>query len=89
MRRFGGLVAVDVDHVEVQRGSITASDRPNGAGKTTFFNLLTGFDEPDTGTGRSTASDSTALPPHKVAKLGMVRTFQLTKSLARLRSSRT
>ena len=48
-RQFGGLVAVDVDHVEVQRGLITALIGPNGAGKTTFFNLLTGFDEPDRG----------------------------------------
>ena len=44
-RQFGGLVAVDVDHVEVQRNEITALIGPNGAGKTTFFNLLTGFDE--------------------------------------------
>ncbi len=48
-RRFGGLTAVDVDHVEIQRGQITALIGPNGAGKTTFFNLLTGFDEPDGG----------------------------------------
>ena len=50
MRRFGGLVAVDVEHFEIQRGKITALIGPNGAGKTTFFNLLTGFDKPDTGT---------------------------------------
>src|SRR5690606_29462897 len=50
VRRFGGLTAVDVDHLEVQRGVITALIGPNGAGKTTFFNLLTNFDEPDTGT---------------------------------------
>ena len=48
-RAFGGLVAVDVDHAEVQRGEITALIGPNGAGKTTFFNLMTGFDEPDQG----------------------------------------
>ena len=48
-RAFGGLIAVDVDHVEVQRDEITALIGPNGAGKTTFFNLLTGFDEPNTG----------------------------------------
>ena len=46
---FGGLVAVDVDHVEIQRGTITALIGPNGAGKTTFFNLLTGFDRPNEG----------------------------------------
>src|SRR4051812_34710205 len=49
VRRFGGLRAVDVKHVEVQRGVITALIGPNGAGKTTFFNVLTGFDKPDEG----------------------------------------
>ena len=43
-RTFGGLTAVDVDHVEIQRGVITGLIGPNGAGKTTFFNLITGFD---------------------------------------------
>ena len=45
VRRFGGMTAVDVGHVEVQRGAITALIGPNRAGKTTFFNLLTGFDK--------------------------------------------
>ncbi|MSZ16977.1 MAG: ATP-binding cassette domain-containing protein, partial [Actinobacteria bacterium] len=49
-RKFGGLVAVDVEHLEIPRGAITALIGPNGAGKTTLFNLLTGFDKPDTGT---------------------------------------
>ena len=49
VRQFGGLTAVDVEHVEIQRGAITALIGPNGAGKTTFFNLLTGFDQPDSG----------------------------------------
>ena len=48
-RTFGGLTAVDVDHIEIPRGAITALIGPNGAGKTTLFNLLTGFDKPDTG----------------------------------------
>jgi branched-chain amino acid transport system ATP-binding protein len=51
-RSFGGLVAVDVDHLEFQRGAVTALIGPNGAGKTTFFNLLTGFDKPDHGRWR-------------------------------------
>ena len=46
VREFGGNRAVDVDHLEVQRGVITALIGPNGAGKTTFFNLITGFDQP-------------------------------------------
>jgi neutral amino acid transport system ATP-binding protein len=83
-RQFGGLTAVDVEHVEVERGKITALIGPNGAGKTTFFNLLTGFDQPDSGRFRFEERDLTGVAAHKVARAGMVRTFQLTKSLARL-----
>jgi branched-chain amino acid transport system ATP-binding protein len=83
-RTFGGLTAVDVEHVEFQRGMITALIGPNGAGKTTFFNLLTGFDRPDQGNWRFDGEAMANVPAHKVARKGMVRTFQLTKSLARL-----
>jgi branched-chain amino acid transport system ATP-binding protein len=84
MRQFGGLTAVNVDHVEIQRGSITALIGPNGAGKTTFFNLLTGYDAPNSGTWTFNGQPLNGIPPHKVARLGMVRTFQLTKALYRL-----
>ncbi len=83
-RTFGGLTAVDVDVMEVQRGSITALIGPNGAGKTTLFNLLTGFDRADAGSWTFAGRDLAGRPAHKVARLGMVRTFQLTKSLSRL-----
>ena len=83
-RRFGGLTAVDVDHLEVQRGAITGLIGPNGAGKTTLFNLLTGFDQPNTGRWTFNGEPLGGTPAHKVARKGMVRTFQLTKSLARL-----
>lgn len=83
-RRFGGIVAVDVDHVEVQRGSITALIGPNGAGKTTLFNLLTGFDQANEGTWTFDGLPLDKVVAHKTAKLGMVRTFQLTKSLSKM-----
>ncbi|MED7925371.1 ABC transporter ATP-binding protein [Nonomuraea sp. LP-02] len=84
VRRFGGLTAVDVEHVEVQRGSITALIGPNGAGKTTFFNQLTGFDTADAGSWTFNGRAMSGVPAHKVARAGMVRTFQLTKALSRL-----
>jgi neutral amino acid transport system ATP-binding protein len=83
-RSFGGLTAVDVEHVEIQRGVITALIGPNGAGKTTFFNLLTGFDQPDSGDWSFNGTSLRKMGSHKVARLGMVRTFQLTKVLSRL-----
>ncbi len=83
-RTFGGLTAVDVEHLEVQRGVITALIGPNGAGKTTFFNLLTGFDRPDTGTWSFDGRPLNKVPAYRVARMGMVRTFQLTKVLSRL-----
>ena len=83
-RSFGGLLAVDVDKVSVQRGLITALIGPNGAGKTTFFNLLTGFDEPDAGSTTFDGQSVGGMSSYKLANKGMVRTFQLTKSLTRL-----
>jgi branched-chain amino acid transport system ATP-binding protein len=83
-RTFGGMTAVDVDHVEIPRGVITALIGPNGAGKTTFFNLLTGFDKPNTGTWVFDGQSLAGVPAYKVSRRGMVRTFQLTKALALL-----
>jgi len=84
IRRFGGLTAVDVDHVEIQRGVITALIGPNGAGKTTFFNLLTNFDKPDSGRRVFDGHDIDDVPAYKIAGYGMVRTFQLTKALSKM-----
>ncbi|MDR6690210.1 branched-chain amino acid transport system ATP-binding protein [Microbacterium sp. 1154] len=83
-RQFGGLKAVDVEHLEIPRGQITALIGPNGAGKTTLFNLLTGFDKPNTGRWSFEGSNLANVPAFKVSRKGMVRTFQLTKSLGRL-----
>ena len=83
-RSFGGLKAVDVAHLEIQRGAITGLIGPNGAGKTTLFNLLTGFDRADTGTWAIDGVKLDKLHPHQVARRGVVRTFQLTKALAKM-----
>ncbi len=88
IRNFGGMTAVHVDHLEVQRGIITALIGPNGAGKTTFFNLITGFDRPTSAkTGAHWSFDGRKLDKtsaSSVALAGMVRTFQLTKALNRM-----
>ncbi len=83
-RSFGGLRAVDVDHLEVERGVVTALIGPNGAGKTTLFNLLSGFDRADSGRWSFDGRAVTAPAPDQLARQGMIRTFQLTKSLAKL-----
>ncbi len=83
-RKFGGMTAVDVPHIEVPRNAITALIGPNGAGKTTLFNLLTGFDVPNTGEWSFNGETISGKSAYKVAQRGQVRTFQLTKSLALL-----
>jgi neutral amino acid transport system ATP-binding protein len=83
-RRFGGMTAVDVEHLEIPRGAITALIGPNGAGKTTLFNLLCGFDKPNSGTWSFDGTSLSGVPSFKVARMGQVRTFQLTKSLSLL-----
>jgi branched-chain amino acid transport system ATP-binding protein len=84
VKAFGGLRAVDIGRLEVQRGAITALIGPNGAGKTTLFNLLTGFDKPDGGSWRFDGRRLDGMPAYRVARAGMVRTFQLTRSLTLL-----
>ncbi|MQA07427.1 MAG: ATP-binding cassette domain-containing protein [Pseudonocardiaceae bacterium] len=83
-RSFGGLVAVDVAHLELQRGAITALIGPNGAGKTTLFNVLTGFDRANSGRWTFDGTSLSGVSAYRVARNGMVRTFQLTKALSRL-----
>jgi neutral amino acid transport system ATP-binding protein len=83
-RSFGGLRAVDIDHLEIQRNTITSIIGPNGAGKTTLFNLLTGFEFPDHGSYSLDGDLLVGVPAHRVAQRGMVRTFHLTNVLPRL-----
>ena len=84
IKTFGGLRAVQVSRLEVQRGAITALLGPNGAGQTTLFNLLTGFDRADSGSWSFEGQPLAGLPAYRIARAGLVRTFQLTKSLTLL-----
>jgi len=76
--------AVDGATFHVRRGSVTALIGPNGAGKTTAFNLVTGFARPDGGRVRFDGRDVTGQPADRLARLGMVRTFQLTRVLSKM-----
>ena len=84
VKRFGGIRAVDGATLDVAEGSITALIGPNGAGKTTFFNVITGFHRPDGGNAVFEGRRVLGRPSYAVARLGMVRTFQITKALARM-----
>jgi neutral amino acid transport system ATP-binding protein len=84
VKRFGGIHAVDGASFEVKEGSITALIGPNGAGKTTLFNVITGFQRGDSGVVSFRRKPILGRPPHAIARLGMVRTFQITKALARM-----
>jgi branched-chain amino acid transport system ATP-binding protein len=75
LRSFGGLHAVDLDNLEIQRHTITSLIGPNGAGKTTLFNLLSGFDKPDAGEWHLNGGPLVGIPAFQVARRGMVRTF--------------
>ena len=83
-KRYGGLQAIDVAHVEIPRNAIVALIGPNGAGKTTLFNILTGFETADSGSWSYDGKALNGKAPHLLPKLGMVRTFQLTKVLGLL-----
>ena len=80
---FGGLRAVDGVDLAIRRGMVTAVIGPNGAGKSTLFNLLSGFHKPDSGTITLDAREITGLPPHRIAALGVGRTFQTTRLFPR------
>jgi neutral amino acid transport system ATP-binding protein len=84
VKRFGGIRAVNGASLDVREGSITALIGPNGAGKTTFFNVITGFYRPDGGRALFHGDPILGSSPHAIARLGMVRTFQITKALARM-----
>ncbi len=77
-KEFAGFFAVRDVALKVRRGHIHALIGPNGAGKTTCFNLLTKFLKPSAGEIRYKGQDITAMPPADVARLGLVRSFQIS-----------
>lgn len=77
-KEFGGFVAVNDVELDVERGTIHALIGPNGAGKSTCFNLLTKFLQPTRGVITYSGRDISRLPPAEIARLGLVRSFQIS-----------
>ena len=83
-KSFGGLKAVDVNELTFMEGQLTSIIGPNGAGKTTFFDLISGFQNADSGEVFLNEKNISSSQPYKIARMGMVRTFQLTKVFDRM-----
>ncbi len=83
-KRFGGILAVNNFSFQIDKGEIVGLIGPNGAGKTTLFNLVTGSIKPDSGTVLFEGKNITRLKPHKIANLGLARTFQNTQSFKQM-----
>jgi ABC-type branched-subunit amino acid transport system ATPase component len=83
-KAFGGIHALDTCSITVEQGTITGLIGPNGSGKTTLFNVITGYEKVDAGTVRLSGQPITNATPDKVFRLGIGRTFQLTRIFPRL-----
>ena len=83
-RTFGGVRAVDGASFDVEAGSLTALIGPNGAGKSSLFNVVSGFLRPERGTVRFDGRAIQRRAPHRIARAGLVRTFQTPRALTRL-----
>jgi neutral amino acid transport system ATP-binding protein len=84
VRAFGGLRAVDDASFDVEAGSITALIGPNGAGKSTLFNVVSGFLSAERGTVQFEGRRIDRAPPHRIARRGLVRTFQVPRTLTHM-----
>ncbi len=82
--RFGGLLAVNAASLSAPEGHITGLIGPNGAGKTTLFAIISGFLKPSEGSIRYGGNDITGEPPHRLARRGIARTFQIVQAFAGL-----
>ncbi len=76
-KRFGGVRALDGVDVEFEEGRVYAIIGPNGSGKTTLLNVLTGYVKPDEGRIVTLGRETTRWPPHRIARLGVARVFQI------------
>lgn len=83
-KSFGGIRALDGCSVDVEKGSITGLIGPNGSGKTTLFNVITGYEPVDQGDVHFDGNKVTNSTPDRIFRLGMARTFQLTRIFPRL-----
>ena len=83
-KSFGGIKAVDVESLNLNRNELTSIIGPNGAGKTTFFDLISGFQDSDEGKVYLNNKNISKSQPYSIARLGMIRTFQLTKVFDRM-----
>lgn len=83
-KRFGGLIAVESVSFSVTAGQIVGLIGPNGAGKTTLFNLIAGALQPNEGRIAFSGKDITGWAPHGICRMGLARTFQITKPFRRL-----
>jgi branched-chain amino acid transport system ATP-binding protein len=83
-KRFGGLIAVSNLSFDTQAGDIVGLMGPNGAGKTTILNVISGEYKPDSGAVRFQGRNIAGIPPHKICRMGIARTYQIPQPLTNL-----
>jgi ABC-type branched-subunit amino acid transport system ATPase component len=81
---FGGILALDRCSIAVDQGEIVGLIGPNGAGKSTLFDIISGFVQPDAGSIAFRGEEIVGLPAHRIARMGLVRTFQIPRALMRM-----